>query len=335
MTGLERVLRALDHRESDRVPRYIWVDGGVATQRVVERFGSYDAFLDHLDVDMFQAFPGPPGMIDWEKAALPATGEARRAGLSQGALTLDQALEVPLTDPSTSSIYDPIRAAIELHKGRKGRAVFVQTPGCFETANGFIGMHHQLMDMVMDPDRAQALYRRLVEWTKTYVDICLDLGADVIHCSDDLGQNGRMLFSPATYREVVKPSIAELAAYVRARSPHLSLHSCGYFDDVIPDLIEVGFTCLHPLQESAGMDIPSVKRRFGEKVTIYGGLDVRSTLPSGDRDRIRADLERIVLECKRGGGLIFCTGHTVHSDCDLDDVLYAYEVLDELSRYDA
>ncbi len=333
MLGRERVLAALNHRESDRVPRYIWVDGGLATERIVSRFGSYDAFLDALEVDMFQAFPAGPLILDW--SGLPAN-DARDEGprgLSQGALSLDEALEAPFSDPNTDSIYVPIRAAVEHHKSGKGRAVFVQTPGTFETANGLIGMSNQLLEMAMNPDKVLALYRRQVDWTRTYVENCLEIGVDVIHVSDDLGENGRMIFSPETFREVVKPALAELASFVRERSPHLSLHSCGYFDDVIGDLADVGFTCMHPFQESAGMDIPSIKRRFGDRVTIYGGLDVRTTLPSGDRALIRADLERIVPECKRGGGFVFCTGHTVHSDCSLDDVLYAWDVLGDLGRY--
>ncbi len=332
MTGRDRVTMALNHQEGDRVPRYIWVDGGLATERIVERFGTYDAFLDHLDVDMYQAFPSGPGMIDWDAVTARRT-DARSQGLSQGALTLEQALEAPLSDPNTPSIYEPIRAAIAHHQQRRGRAVFVQTPGCFETANGLIGMDSQLMETALRPDLMRQLYRRQLEWTRVYIDNCLDLGADVIHVSDDMGQNGRMLFSPATFRDVVGPVLAEEAAHVRRRSPHLSLHSCGYFDDVIGDLAGMGFTCLHPIQESAGMDIPSVKARHGDRVTIYGGLDVRSTLPSGDRESIRADVERVVAAAKPGGGLIFCTGHTVHSDCDLDDVLFAYEVLDETGRY--
>ncbi|MGQ9730401.1 MAG: hypothetical protein ACUVX8_03935 [Candidatus Zipacnadales bacterium] len=39
MVGRERVFAALEHREGDRVPRYIWVDSSIATKRVVERFG--------------------------------------------------------------------------------------------------------------------------------------------------------------------------------------------------------------------------------------------------------------------------------------------------------
>jgi uroporphyrinogen decarboxylase len=333
MTGRERVLAALGHREADRVPRYIWVDGGEATERTVERFGSYDAFLDHLDVDMFQAFPDSPAIMDvgaW-RAEHPAP--EKLPGLSQGALSLEEALAAPVTDPNREAIYASIRDAVAHHQQERGRAVFVQTHGCFETANGLIGMDAQLMEMALRPEEMRALYRKQLEWTKVYIENCLALGVDVIHVSDDLGQNGRMLFSPRTFREVVAPAMAAEAAFVRDRSPHLSLHSCGYFDDVIGDLADMGFDCMHPFQESAGMDLVSVKRRFGKRVTIYGGLDVRATLPSGDRERIRADVERVVTKCKPGGGLIFCTAHTVHKDCSLDDVLFAYEVLDEVGRY--
>ncbi len=333
MIGRERIFAALEHREGDRVPRYIWVDGGDATDRIVERFGSYDAFLDHLDVDMFQAFPEEPAIVDIPAWRAEHPAEAKGPGLSQGELSLDEALDAPTTDPNREEIYEPIKEAITDHQGEKGRAIFVQTHGCFETANGLIGMNNQLMEMALRPEKMRQLYRKQVAWTKTYIENCLELGADVIHISDDLGQNGRMLFSPRTFREVIAPVMAEEAAFVRERSPHLSIHSCGYFDDVIGDLAEMGFDCMHPFQESAGMDLPSVKARFADRVTIYGGLDVRTTLPSGDRDRIRADIERVVSACKPGGGFIFCTGHTVHKDCALDNVLFAYELLDDLGKY--
>ncbi|NLN88864.1 MAG: hypothetical protein GX134_01695 [candidate division WS1 bacterium] len=333
MTGRERVLMALNHQEPDRVPRTIWVDGGEIMDRVVGRFGSYAAFLDELDTDQFQAFPGPPGMVDWEAWSAEHEPNRRGPGLSQGAMSIDDALEAPFTDPSAPSIYEPIKEAIEFHQRQKGRAIWVQTPGCFETANGIIGMENQLMEMALQPDKMQALYRRQVEWSKVYIETCLALGVDVIHISDDLGENGRMLFSPSVFRSVVSPAMAEEAAFVRERSPYLSLHSCGYFDDVVGDLADMGFNCIHPFQESAGMDIPSIKARYGDRVTIYGGLDVRHTLPTGDRERIRAEVERVVGGCKQGGGLLYCSSHTVHKDCSIDDVLYAYELADRIGRY--
>jgi len=153
VTGRERVLMALNHQEPDRVPRTIWVDGGEIMDRVVGRFGSYAAFLDELDTDQFQAFPGPPGMVDWEAWSAEHEPNRRGPGLSQGAMSIDDALEAPFTDPSAPSIYEPIKEAIEFHQRQKGRAIWVQTPGCFETANGIIGMENQLMEMALQPDK--------------------------------------------------------------------------------------------------------------------------------------------------------------------------------------
>jgi len=220
VTGRERVLMALNHQEPDRVPRTIWVDGGEIMDRVVGRFGSYAAFLDELDTDQFQAFPGPPGMVDWEAWSAEHEPNRRGPGLSQGAMSIDDALEAPFTDPSAPSIYEPIKEAIEFHQRQKGRAIWVQTPGCFETANGIIGMENQLMEMALQPDKMQALYRRQVEWSKVYIETCLALGVDVIHISDDLGENGRMLFSPSVFRSVVSPAMAR-GGGVRARAEPL------------------------------------------------------------------------------------------------------------------
>ena len=154
------------------------------------------------------------------------------------------------------------------------RAIFVQTPGCFETANAWIGMDTQLMEMALRPQMMRALYRKQVGWTQRYVDNCLELGADVIHASDDLGQNGRMLFSPQTFRDVVKPVMGELAAYVRERSPYLSLHSCGYFAEIIEDVIEdMKYDARHSY-EDAICPVEEVYEQYRDRIAILGGIDV-------------------------------------------------------------
>ena len=62
-----------------------------------------------------------------EVFAFTRPGDARSQGLSQGALTLEQALEAPLTDPNTPSIYEPIRAAIQ--RCYQKRPAGVKMPG--------------------------------------------------------------------------------------------------------------------------------------------------------------------------------------------------------------
>ena len=43
---------------------------------------------------------------------------------------------------------------------------------------------------------------------------------------------------------------------------------------ILDDLVEMGFSSVHPLQESSGMDPQTVKNQYGDKFVIYGSLDV-------------------------------------------------------------
>jgi len=335
MTGRERVFAALEHRQADRVPVYVWLFSTEAVKPVEAKYGSVDAFLDHVGVDLYQTFP-EGGPID-KQAALDRRGASDQLQLTEPAygqvLTLDEALEVPLTDPDDETIYAPVRRDVEHHKQQRGRAIFCQTPGVFECANGYLGLQAALGYMATEPQKMLALFRRLATWAKTYIDNCLELDVDVVHISDDWGENGRLMFSPEMFRELIAPAERIHASHAKARGAYLSLHCDGYFACVLDELVTMGFDCVHPVQESAGMDLVHFKRSYGGKLCMYGGLDVRAVLGRGNLSRLRAEITRVMGIMRPGGGFIFCTSHTVPDYCSLEELEYAYEVALEVGKY--
>jgi uroporphyrinogen decarboxylase len=98
-------------------------------------------------------------------------------------------------------------------------------------------------------------------------------------------------------------------------------------------VIDLGVQCVHPVQQSAGMDMAAFKREFGDKLTIYGGLDVRTTLGSGDLSLIRQEVAQRMHDLKPGGGFIFCTSHMVQPNTTLEEVEAAYEAANESAGY--
>ncbi len=49
-------------------------------------------------------------------------------------------------------------------------------------------------------------------------------------------------------------------------------HGCGATFDLIPDLIELGFDILNPVQVPAkGMDTKKLKQTYGKDITFWGG----------------------------------------------------------------
>ncbi len=332
MLPRDRVFTALRFKEPDRVPLYVWVfnQPGVIDE-IRERFGSFEAFCDALELDMTQAFPA--------KGPL----KSRPASNSDGAIfdatygwvyTLDAALDAELNDPDDQTIYEPIRKEIEHHKEQRGRAVFVQTFGVFEAANDFVGLEQNLTAMVEQPDLCRTLYERIARWSARYAENCLELGVDVIHISDDWGMNNAMLFSPRLWWELIYPAEKIICDAVKRCGGWLSLHSDGYIAPVLDGVVSLGIQVFHPCQESAGMDPVAVKQTYYGKLALYGGLDVRTVLGRGlPRDQLADKVRQVMNALKHGGGFIFCTSHMVQPGTPIDEVVFAYEVAKETGRY--
>jgi uroporphyrinogen decarboxylase len=78
---------------------------------------------------------------------------------------------------------------------------------------------------------------------------------------DDLaGQNG-WLINPEVYRKRIKPKQKRLVEAIKKKTDaKLFYHSCGATRGLIPDLIEIGFDILNPVQEV----VDEVKRRIDD-----------------------------------------------------------------------
>lgn len=178
MTSRERVIAVIEHRKPDRIPNY----GGLRAnleEQIFRVFGSVEAFEDRYEFDFAHLFGGPSPYGENKMDDL-------RAALG-GPITPAALLDVPLSDPDEMAAYDAIRQGIEHHKIRRGRFVYVQTPGIFECLNNPFGIENHLLYLALYEDELQEVYRRQAEWNRRFAMNCLDLGVDMAHVSDDSG----------------------------------------------------------------------------------------------------------------------------------------------------
>jgi len=318
MTSKERVLAAINHQEADRVPLNVWLYRDDVNRAIAERYGSVDALYDRLGIDLFTVFaPGPK--IEYKP--------------TDGPVKVEEIGEIRFNDPAEDTLYDGVRAAVQKYGVEKRRAVFCQIGAVFECTDGLMGIEQHLMNMALYPEEITQLYAKLADWFEIQAEKVMACGVDVVHMSDDWGQNDRMLFSPKTWWEMIYPYDKRIAGAITSRGFIASLHSDGYIMDVMDGVIEMGIQVLHPVQRSAGMDPNLVKVRYGDRLTIYGGLDIRYTLPRGTEEELRAEIAERMSVLGKGGGYIFCTDHTVQPDTDLARVELAYQLAAEYGRY--
>jgi len=102
------------------------------------------------------------------------------------------------------------------------------------------------------------------------------------------------------------------------------------------ETVDVQGAGLHPVQESAGMDPATVKRDFGDKIVIYGSLDVIDGLLAYEGDVLEEYITQRFEIYAPGGGFIFNSGHFVQPDIPPQRLVQAYSVVNTLAlRYGA
>lgn len=199
-------------------------------------------------------------------------------------------------------------------------------------ASWTVGYERMLIAMVADPDWAKDMVDTQLDCNIGMLEMIWDRGYtfDCVRWPDDMGYRNGLLFSIPTYRKVIKPAQQRLVDWCHNRGVKTMLHSCGNVTDLIPEFVEIGIDSLNPLEQKAGMDAMQIKRDFGDRLVLEGGIDVRNmTDGAALEEEIRTKLEVL----KPGGGYIFHSDHSVPEDVSFADYCRVVEFARYYGRY--
>ena len=192
------------------------------------------------------------------------------------------------------------------------------------------GYENALMDYLANPPVLEAIYDRLFPLV---TELCLRMaraGVDMIKVVGDVSMQDRITMGPVPWRNIDKPRWARLIDACREANPEtvFFFHSDGKLDDLVDDLIEVGFTVINPIQPEC-MDPIEVKRRWGERITMHGGISIQKTLPFGTVDDVRREVDTLIRNCGHNGGLIVMPSNNIQPDTPVENILACYQAARE------
>ncbi|MHC4403843.1 MAG: uroporphyrinogen decarboxylase family protein [Planctomycetota bacterium] len=148
----------------------------------------------------------------------------------------------------------------------------------------------------------------------------------------DFGTQDGPFISPKSYRELYQPFHRRVNDWVHEHTPWKTfIHSCGSVAALLPDVIDAGFDILNPVQcSAAGMDPQTLKERFGQSITFWGGgVDTQRTLPFGTPEAVRAEVKERIAVFGQGGGFVFNTVHNVQAGTPQENLVALYEAVRE------
>jgi uroporphyrinogen decarboxylase len=182
------------------------------------------------------------------------------------------------------------------------------------------GMEALLWDFVKDPELVHGLARVTTDATIATVRGAAEAGADVLLMEGDLAANKAPIFSPAHFREYVKPYYAEIVAAAHDCGLPIVKHSDGNMWPLMEDLIEVGFDGYNPVQPQC-MDIAEVKEKLGDRICLVGNIDCVEVLVSAGPDEVTAVVRETLRTAAPGGGYILASSNSIHAGVAAENYL--------------
>ncbi|HEY3416200.1 MAG TPA: uroporphyrinogen decarboxylase family protein, partial [Armatimonadota bacterium] len=319
---------ALDHRKPDRLPRYEVFFSSFIEQWVAVRGLPADVNIhESYQIDIPRVLACQAGPF-WRAARTDDQGEPNYTVLDTWGRRLRRRRD--------SGFYELLQSAIQ-EKGDIERvnwtdvddlvqsSVTDEIDQCahdarFAPVTGVMGLFHActylrgeiafMMDLLDD----EAFCDALVDQLRLFLT---NLGLQMLEATgtwdtaiwvyDDFSIKTGPLISPALFEQRLLPAYRAMFAEWKARGArHIVLHHDVMSENsypIIDMLVDAGLDGVQGVYPTDGLTVMACKQRYGNRLSVIGGMCNTQTLPFGSRSEIEREAT-LVAEAGRDGGVI-------------------------------
>ena len=200
------------------------------------------------------------------------------------------------------------------------------------THSWMCGTETILIAMLEEPEWVMDMFDTYLNSCIKHFDILWDKGYrfDSIFWYDDMGYKNTTFFSKDTYRELLRPFHKKAVDWAHNKGIYAHLHSCG---DVMPfaeDIVEIGIDALNPLEIKAGMDPVYLKKKYGDKLVLHGGINA---VLWDNTEAVTQAINEVVPILKEKGGYIFSSDHSIPNSVSLENFKKIVETVKKVGSY--
>jgi uroporphyrinogen decarboxylase len=365
-TSRQRVLRAIEHNEADRIPldfyavpeelaaveAYLGIQPDDPDPNFPHYMAPHEKLLDyfHCDIRFVQPKYVGPELETFEDGSFMDVWGFRREPTDYGMGTYYEFLDPRLADAKTVAEvddypwpdpdwwdYETIKGQCERYDryfiiaGDDGNVDFINR------SSFHYGYENVMLGLATQDPVLMRIFDHLSDFFYEYDRRMLDAGGgriDAMHFGDDYGTQRDTVISPRLYRKMFQPRWRRHIEQARSYNTKVFHHSCGSTRRLMPDLIETGIDVLVTVQPHAGgMQPAEIKREFGDRLTFHGTIDIQQDLPRMNVDQVREMVRDRIQVLAPGGGFILAPTHIIQPDVAPQNVVAVYETALEYGWY--
>jgi len=222
----------------------------------------------------------------------------------------------------------------ERYEGVEDNIIYFKEKGFFTQAeiNGFFSdiwyryynMPDFLIGMATQEEFIKKLVDKVAQFNLKIAENYLKRGVDSIMFCDDLGSNTGMLISPEAYRKFFYPWHKRLAELCHKYGAYVNMHSHGNINKIVPLIVEAGIDILNPVGPSDNMDLKELKAKYGERITLMGGIS--KFIDNMKKDELENHIRQIIKTGSSGGGFILMSEGGIPSKMSKENFTFYCEV---------
>jgi uroporphyrinogen decarboxylase len=175
-------------------------------------------------------------------------------------------------------------------------------PRPFERLQFLRGTENVMLDLGLGTPELFELLSRLHAFNIKLLEVWADTAVDALMFMDDWGSQRSLLINPEMWRRIFKPLYADYITIAHLRGKKVFMHSDGFIQDILPDLIELGVDAIN--SQIFCMDLESLARIGKGRITFWGELDRQHLMPHGSSDDVVEAVTRVHNTLSHNGGVI-------------------------------
>lgn len=215
-------------------------------------------------------------------------------------------------------------------EGRWIRAIFWF--GFDVTHSWMMGTENVLVAMLEEPELVEDMFDTYLSRCESLFSRVWDAGYhfDELFWYDDMGYKGTTFFSPDLYRSILQPYHKRAVDWAHNHGIYAQLHSCGDVMTLLPDIVATGVDALNPLEVKAGMDAVRIKKEYGDRLLLRGGINA---VLWNDTEAILHEIREKIPILKENGGYIFASDHSIPNSVSLENMKRIMEEIRRIGKY--
>jgi hypothetical protein len=190
--------------------------------------------------------------------------------------------------------------------------LFYLTGAFFQSSYEFLGGFEDFfIALYTDREFAEALMDKCVDFYLKIIDIALDSGLTFLFLADDVAYKQGTFVEPSFFKELWLPRMQKLVKPAKDAGVPVMFHSCGNVTSIFGDiLMELGVDCINPIEPYSN-DIYDIKKKYGDKISLSGNIDIAGPLALGSPEEVDAEVKEHLEKLMVGGRYVLSTNHSI------------------------